>query len=905
MEADRPVTGESGPQDTPAFDAFISYSHAADGRLAPALQAGLQSIGKPWYRRRMLRVFRDTTNLGASPELWPSIEGALRQSRSLILLLSPDAASSPWVEREVRWWRAHRPAERPFLVLTAGSIEWDGGAGDFSAGSCVPPGLRGWYESEPFWVSLGWAASEQDVSLRNPRFRDCVADLAAPLRSLPKDELIGEDIRQHRRAVRLARGAVALLALLLVAAVGAAVFAVGQRNQARAERDVALSRQLAAQAGDQRGVDPALSARLSLAAFALADTIEARSELLGQADRRVYVRRVLPDAEPATPDGDEAWSEGPGFAPDGATLVAGAADGRIAATGTEDGRVVVWELDGRRPIATLGRGGDTAVRAVALGPGGRTLAAAAGDLITVWDIPRRQAIWTVRADDVVWALALGPDGRTLASGGEDRAVTLWDVPARARLATLGPPGGPLPPPGDERYLDLALSWVRALAFSPDGRTLAAAGPDRRVNVWNVPARRLTARLRGHALDVWAVAFSPDGRRIVSGGNDRAVILWDVGRRRRVARFGEHTQPVQAVAFAPDGRTVASASDAGVIVNETEDRTVMPRRHAGRAQAVAFAPGGALLASSGLDRGVFLFDHERRRREALLVSDTVVGGLSERFGGLPSAAFSPDGTLLASGTDDGMVILWDAESERELVALPANEPGEFSLVAGLAFSPDGRTLASGTEQGTIALWDVASHDRLRLLPGATELLALAFAPDGTALLSAEGDGVVVRDVAGQAADRTVALDAAMEAAAFSPDGATLATAGLDGAFDLWDLGRGRRLATLRGHSESIGGLAFSPDGRTLASASGDLTVGLWDVARRRELGYFSAPETPTSLAWTSDGQRLAFGQFDGTVVVRDAGLDAWRRGLCEMVGRGLDEEEWAEWVGEADHRTTCP
>src|SRR6266508_1937932 len=104
------------------YDAFVSYSHAADGRLAPALQAGLQSLAKPWYRRRALRVFRDRTSLSASPELWPAIERALAQARYFVLLASPEAAGSPWVDREVRWWRAHRGRDTVLIVLTDGRV---------------------------------------------------------------------------------------------------------------------------------------------------------------------------------------------------------------------------------------------------------------------------------------------------------------------------------------------------------------------------------------------------------------------------------------------------------------------------------------------------------------------------------------------------------------------------------------------------------------------------------------------------------------------------------------------------------------------------------------------------------------------------------------------------------------
>jgi hypothetical protein len=168
-----------------SYDAFVSYSHAADGRLAPALQAGLQSIGKSWYQRRALRVFRDVTSLSASPQLWPTIERALERSRFFILLASPASARSEWVEQEVKWWRAHRASDTLQIVLTDGELRWDDAQGDFSASSAVPPSARRWLTAEPQWVDLRWARKEEHVSTRNPRFLDDVASLAV----LPADLL--------------------------------------------------------------------------------------------------------------------------------------------------------------------------------------------------------------------------------------------------------------------------------------------------------------------------------------------------------------------------------------------------------------------------------------------------------------------------------------------------------------------------------------------------------------------------------------------------------------------------------------------------------------------------------------------------------------------------------------------
>ncbi|MEV0050266.1 TIR domain-containing protein [Saccharopolyspora shandongensis] len=110
----------------PEYDAFLSYSHALDQRLAPAVQNELQSFAKPWYRRRSLRIFRDRTNLAADPGLWASIEQALRASRWFILLASPEAARSQWVAREVEFWLREKSADTLLIVLAGGELVWGG-----------------------------------------------------------------------------------------------------------------------------------------------------------------------------------------------------------------------------------------------------------------------------------------------------------------------------------------------------------------------------------------------------------------------------------------------------------------------------------------------------------------------------------------------------------------------------------------------------------------------------------------------------------------------------------------------------------------------------------------------------------------------------------------------------------
>src|SRR5439155_8126078 len=136
-------------------------------------------LAKPWYRGRALRVFRDETALSANPHLWASIETALDESDWFVLLASPEAAASEWVDRELRHWLSSKSTNRILGVVTDGELRWDNDA-EALVGSAVPLAIAGTFDEEPRHVDLRWARSSTDLDLRNARFRDAVAQLAAP-----------------------------------------------------------------------------------------------------------------------------------------------------------------------------------------------------------------------------------------------------------------------------------------------------------------------------------------------------------------------------------------------------------------------------------------------------------------------------------------------------------------------------------------------------------------------------------------------------------------------------------------------------------------------------------------------------------------------------------------------------
>jgi hypothetical protein len=232
------------------YDGFISYSHAADGLLAPGLQSALHKLAKPWYKARALRVFRDETDLSASPGAWPSIEGALKSSRQFILLASPKAASSKWVRKEIEFWLREHDLDSLVIVLTEGELCWDdaGSRFDLEQTDAIPASLAGAYQAEPLYVDLRFARTQEDLSIANPEFKRRIVPIAAKLHGKTPADLVSEEAREHRRTKRVRNSAIFALTILAVVAVLAAVAAMRQAKEARLQAQKAEHQRRAAEA---------------------------------------------------------------------------------------------------------------------------------------------------------------------------------------------------------------------------------------------------------------------------------------------------------------------------------------------------------------------------------------------------------------------------------------------------------------------------------------------------------------------------------------------------------------------------------------------------------------------------------------------------------------------------------
>ncbi len=848
------------------YRAFLSYSHAVDGRLAPALQSALHRFAKPWYQLRAIRVFHDEASLSANPGLWSSIETALNGSEFFILLASPEAAASEWVDREVAWWVANKDRAKLLIVLTAGEMAWDRQAGRFdrSRTTALPPSLHDVFTDEPRYVDLRWAAHEDHLSMDDPRFRDCVADIAAPLHGRPKDELFGEDVRQHRRALRLARTVGVALAVLALFATTAAVVAVQKQRQATAQARVAISRQLGVTANDIVDAQFDLALLLAVEAVRTRDTPQARASLFSVLERNPQHVAFLNGAEAMT-------------------VVRISPDGKILAAGDVNGAVRRWHLPDVKPAGQVHLPSPSAVESLAVAPDGSRLAAGAKDgQVVVWDADSGKGHQALRHDRAVRAVTFSPDGRWVASGDAGGAVLVADTVSGNQIGSfrLVETSGPRE--------DSPVA-VRGLSFSLDGRQVSAAGRGL-ISTWDVGSGRLLSqREPAWSPSVTDSAFSHDlalqAESIGKGGYSLGVSRTDGQRSSSMERGSGPSEPTllpgdpDILTFSPDARLLAAAGEGAVRLFQLEplqphpDTPVLTGYPSAVTSMSISADRRWLAVASG--NAIVLSDLTRRHRLARVVAEP--GDVCGTCSGGNTVSISPDGRLLAWLDDrnlsDGSpprVRLWDLARNAEVQTFSVDGSGT------IAFDPDGRSLVSASPA---SVWDLQGN-RLAGAPAdrrswSERGLAVAFTSSGTGLVlsAAQADDfrwrLVVRDAgSGQMRYEGPPADD-MPVAALSSRG-VVAFAGADGSITLWDVQHGRAVGvlapteSLAGAASTVDDLAFDADGSQLASLAGG-TVTVWDVSSRRTRFTLRAGSRGT-LRFAPDGSRLGTAAQDGTLTV---------------------------------------
>ena len=942
------------------WDAFISYSHAESERTAIALQRGLEHFARPWYQRRAIRVFRDNSAMSTNPALWAAIEQGLQSARQLIVLTSPTAAASPYVERETAWWVAHKGAESILLVRDAGALEWTA-AGRFSADSSVTPALRAAVTDEPRWLDLRWLRDTANPTT-DPRFAEAIADLSAPIRGLPRDELIGEDLVQHRRVRRLTRAAIAGLTVLLITSIVATAIALRQRDDVLRQAITLRSRQLAGVATQTLGSDLRAGQLLAVQSYLTEDSASTRTAVLEASLAAPAVQRFTTFEAPIT-----------ALATAGSTVAVGLEDGRVYTVGSAPGAQPVLRWTAPSVVTDL-----------LVSERGDVLLVRAAGVPTVVDRVGSRVLTGV--DDADGTLALSPSGRRAAvlvdPGATTPRIVVFDTRSAARVASHADPMAP-----SERAIVYA-QYTDRIGFLND-TTVRLVGNDNRWLTMAVGSGRVGRRgsapwhpnvtLYGTSSRAGYLLATP----ITAGQRVSVWSLKKVGYQRRPSATAavQLTDPL-SLAISPNGRRVLVNDSASGVSATAIDASGSP---AGPVTPIPGLLGAGAMEFTGNAEAVvavrnqvaFLdLDGPGRGLSAQPLLPRGMGGVAEYASDARSSALavSPDGTRLAvfdvigyelellpasgSGEPGRRIAIDPGESydtlfgplwldaATVLLLDPGGRPSRTAPAAGVLVWPIGSLVADQDEQAVVPLAAQALTGGRVLIATDTGEIQARQAPSGRlegttgapltgerrydrAAFTADGAHVALVDqttgneqTTGPSTVRvlTVASGAVtfeqtwptsdeVDDVAFAGD--TLLVSHTSGAVEvLADLGRGAgSVIQTAGNRTSTGSSqrhqpVIGPGG--LVGFPTRTGLELVDLTTRRPIATVPVPPVlsaePAAYAFSSDGSVLMSAFFGGErstalVSFRPLGTAALVAQICADAGGAIDAVDWSRLLGD--------
>lgn len=398
--------------------------------------------------------------------------------------------------------------------------------------------------------------------------------------------------------------------------------------------------------------------------------------------------------------------------------------------------------------------------------------------------------------------------------------------------------------------------VSALAFSPDGKLLAASNGDS-VSFWDAQNWSRTDLSPGsRPTPARSIAFSPDGRMLALLTFDKAIVF-DVENKAQLDSFDvPQSGSGGGISFSPDSQILAAAAGSGIVLRDVNKRRELRPPLDLQALSVAFSPDGNILAA-GTRQGLKLLSR----------SDwtDILGLAEERSVSFSPVAFSPDGKTLCVGRN-GSVETWNRD-QGVWSRLKDQQPIQHgNYVLSIAFSPDSTLIATGSDQAVAKLWDARTRREVKapenLMRAPAHLRSVAFSPKGDTLAGASSDGGIrAWDLSWLRDQQPIARYewAGFGSLAFSPDGRTIAVGRKDGVIQLLDGFARRPLRTVKAHTKEIRSMAYSLDGKRLATGSDDQTAKVWNAPALDQPLTFTSKGPFDFVALSPDGRSFVTGE----------------------------------------------
>jgi WD40 repeat protein len=818
------------------YEVFLSYRHL-DRDYARAIQSALYRLGKPFWRIRAMRVFRDEDTMAVNDDLRRAIQQALLNSKHFVLIASPNAAKSEWVEREIVFWRTFDPPRPIALVLAAGAIVWNNETKDFDwpNSTAIPRALERYFTSEPSWADLR-ELQREELTISTARFRAEARKVAAAVRQKAPEDIASDELREYRRTIAVSWSTVLVLSVLLVTLL---VTYLETRRQQWLAEGAAMQAKIAA----LREVRQANHAER---ASAQAQAEQRRAE---EQARRAQARQMAIQSTVAL-----------SIDPENSFLLARES---LRVMRTSEGEVALRRAVATGGIRTIVDAHRAPVRSLAVTPNGRSVATAGDDAtVKIWSSLTGHMSTEIRRLSGVTTMCFSGDGTRLHAFGHD-GVTAWNTKTGSRIAALE-----------------GTRYEHSGEFSADCERVATAGYNQTARVWRVSDGELLSTLGGHDGNILEIRFSSDGSSVLTIGVDQTACVWTAEGTLR-AKLGtppKRTYHMMVTEPDPNGITKAEITHDGAFVISAEGskgiiwdvNTSEPV-----ARLIGHADFVLTLAVSLDGQKILTADSDGVARLWRMPDGATVAMLLGHDGPIREAHFSSDGSWVITASDDGTARVWDAETGSLVNVLSGHKEwvidARFNATSNLT-----ATTISG--DGTARVWRTGVGVPSIELRGHTgSLSAGAFSPDGKFIVTVGDSEPVGRP--GVFANETGRVWTSEHgrpivvykghqgriwgSPVFSPDGTLIATSGADGTAQVWESRTGRSRFVLQ-HKGGVYSAAFSGDGKYIVTASRDRTARVWSVNTGSQVGAVTGhTDDVTGAEFSPDGEYVVTASADSS------------------------------------------